>query len=514
MLCSCGDARWGKAGRRSVGETVLQCRQLTVRGLLYLEARSGHTCVPCLPAGLFRNTLFPTTTAAHRDALINVALLIVDLIRQDCLVDERLALRRNKHAEHHVHKTRGHEAQEPAKVIRPLSHPNLDARIDAVYQSGEVRRNANKKCDNRSPVAAVRVPVDAVRLVQRKRVVLARVDQPKVKDHDRRNGSEEDGVRDHEVEEAPCAREDLPGDQGPRHDRADELASPDVDEARKQRRQIVRRGQRVGGDVDAQRGQSEAEGPEEAARAVVPVRDQRDRVPVELAVLDGAGRRGRDADERDEGEDERQERDVDDLPLDADAGVAGEISLGFPNDTRQTRQKRPRIRRPLQRRLLIPHLAAIRRSKRPDQDSNPSHRHNNRLCHKQPAQIIRMHTQKRQREEPEQKKADHGISLDALTLRNAIAQRQKRGPDSAQHALDRIRAVHVLNRKPEDGQDGARHYRYVRAPETPRGARQHGERRVVDDADGAVERDHEGDDEEGEGHDAEGFAPCEAWTGW
>lgn len=81
-----------------------------------------------------------------------------------------------------------------------------------------------------------------------------------------------------------------------------------------------------------------------------------------------------------------------------------------------------------------------------------------------------MHTQKRQRNEPKQKKTNHSIRLDTLALGDAIAQRQKRRPDGSNHALDRVGAVHVLNREPEDGEDGARYDGDVGPPETPGGA--------------------------------------------
>lgn len=68
-----------------------------------------------------------------------------------------------------------------------------------------------------------------------------------------------------------------------------------------------------------------------------------------------------------------------------------------------------------------------------------------------------MHTQKRQLNQPKQEEANHRIRLNALRLGNAIVQRQKGGPNSHDHGFDGIRAIHVLDCEPEDGEDRARY---------------------------------------------------------
>lgn len=50
-------------------------------------------------------------------------------------------------------------------------------------------------------------------------------------------------------------------------------------------------------------------------------------VPLQLAVADLTGRGGGDADKGDESKDYGEEGNVEELPFDRDAGVAGEISL-------------------------------------------------------------------------------------------------------------------------------------------------------------------------------------------
>ena len=66
-----------------------------------------------------------------------------------------------------------------------------------------------------------------------------------------------------------------------------------------------------------------------------------------------------------------------------------------------------------------------------------------------------------------------------------------------------------MDGEPEDGEDGSRDDGNVGAPEAPGGAGDDGEGHVVEDTDCTIKSDDEGDDEEGEGDNAEGFAPCQ-----
>lgn len=159
---------------------------------------------------------------------------------------------------------------------------------------------------------------------------------------------------------------------------------------------------------------------------------------------------------------------------------------------------------------MIPHISAIRCLERPDQNRNPRNWHNDALSHEQPAEIIRMHAQKWQTDQPEDEKADHGIRLDTLTLRNRVLEGQERRPNRTNHDLDAVRPVHVLDREPENAENRTRNDGQVRSPETPGCACKNWEGDVVNHANGTVQGDYEGDDEEGEGYDAERLAPCQA----
>jgi len=97
-----------------------------------------------------------------------------------------------------------------------------------------------------------------------------------------------------------------------------------------------------------------------------------------------------------------------------------------------------------------------------------------------------MHNQERHTAKPEDEETDHGRCIDALALGNTVLEGEERGPDGTDHDAHGIRAVHVLNGEPEDGEDGARYDGDVGAPETPGGARDDGEGDVVEDADCAV----------------------------
>ena len=85
-------------------------------------------------------------------------------------------------------------------------------------------------------------------------------------------------------------------------DRAEDLAAADVDVAREEDGHVVRGGERVGGDVGAERGEHEGERGKERGRAVVPLVDERERVPEHLAVQDDACRGHGDARESDQSE--------------------------------------------------------------------------------------------------------------------------------------------------------------------------------------------------------------------
>ena len=91
-------------------------------------------------------------------------------------------------------------------------------------------------------------------------------------------------------------------------------------------------------------------------------------------------------------------------------------------------------------------------------------------------------------------------------------QRQERWPDSGNHAFNSIGPIHVLDRVPENSKDRARYDGDIGPPETPGCAGKDRKRRVMDDADCTVESDYERDSEEGQGYDADGLSPCEAWT--
>lgn len=162
-------------------------------------------------------------------------------------------------------------------------------------------------------------------MIQSDDVVLHAVDPPEIPHQDRGDGTQEDAVRRHEVEEAARGRQDLPRHHDPRDQGADELAAADVDVAGAQRGQVVGGREAVGGDVDAQRGEGEGEAGEEAARSARPVGHQAGWVPVQRTVLGLSGGRAGDADEGDEGEDERQHGHVEPLPFDACFAISGEI---------------------------------------------------------------------------------------------------------------------------------------------------------------------------------------------
>ena len=162
-------------------------------------------------------------------------------------------------------------------------------------------------------------------MIEGEDVVFHTVDEPKVPDQDGGDGAEEDAVGGHEVQEPARGREDLPGDQGPGDEGAEELAAADVDVGGEHGGEVVGGREAVGGDVDAQRGEAEGDPGEEPAGAVGPVGDQGGRVPVQGAVVRFSGGGAGDADEGDEGEYDWEHGHVEPLPFDARVAVAGEV---------------------------------------------------------------------------------------------------------------------------------------------------------------------------------------------
>lgn len=149
-------------------------------------------------------------------------------------------------------------------------------------------------------------------------------------------------------------------------------------------------------------------------------------------------------------------------------------------------------------------------NKSPDQNRNPRNRDHHRLDSKQPAQLIRMHTQEWELQDPKDQKSNHPIRRDTLRHGDIIAQLQVTRPNRPDHHTDRISSIHILDSKPEHGENQPRNYGDIRAPEAPAGASDDREGDVVDGADGTITGNHEGDDEEGDGYDGNCFAVGEA----
>lgn len=74
---------------------------------------------------------------------------------------------------------------------------------------------------------------EPMRVVQSDNVILPLVHPPKVPDKDGADGTEEDTVGGHEVEETACAGKDLPGNHDPGNDGAEELSTTNIDIGRK-----------------------------------------------------------------------------------------------------------------------------------------------------------------------------------------------------------------------------------------------------------------------------------------
>lgn len=179
----------------------------------------------------------------------------------------------------------------------------------------------------------------------------------------------------------------------------------------------------------------------------------------------------------------------------------------IPQNRGHIRQEQPATLRPGDRRRLLvkdPSTTFLR-NKSPNQNRNPRNRDHHRFDSKQPAQFIRMHTQERELQDPKNQERNHPIRRDTLRRGDIIPQLQITGPNRPDHDTDRIPPIHILDSKPEHGENQPRNDGDIRAPEAPAGAGNHREGDVVGGADGAITGNHEGDDEEGDGYDGNCF---------
>jgi hypothetical protein len=152
-------------------------------------------------------------------------------------------------------------------------------------------------------------------------VVVTPLDQPVIGCHDASHGSQEDGVAAHKGKEGAGGTQDLPGHENPAgNDGGDHAATSDVDPAREEDRQVVGGRDGVGRDVGANLGDVPGKSGEEGGGTtsgahVEPQADDVERVPEGLAGEDSGGRGRHDAKHAADGEDEGQERQLDELAL-------------------------------------------------------------------------------------------------------------------------------------------------------------------------------------------------------
>ena len=65
------------------------------------------------------------------------------------------------------------------------------------------------------------------------------MDYPKIEKHDCTDGPEKDGIGTHEVQEGARRGEDLPGDESPANEGAEELTTADIDDSWHESHQVI-----------------------------------------------------------------------------------------------------------------------------------------------------------------------------------------------------------------------------------------------------------------------------------
>lgn len=119
------------------------------------------------------------------------------------------------------------------------------------------------------------------------------------------------------------------------------------------------------------------------------------------------------------------------------------------------RQKQPAIFGPRDRRFLLgkDRTTTFLNCKGPDQDPNPGHRNQDGLDGEQPPQLIGMHAQKGELNDPKDQKGHHSRGRDPLRCRDGIFHIQITGPNGPDHHSHRIPSVDILNGKPKHGEN-------------------------------------------------------------
>lgn len=154
-------------------------------------------------------------------------------------------------------------------------------------------RQCHKPSDKRTPVESVIVPVyPNAWLEQMRDVDPIPAPHPEVIGHDDSRGrAEEQGVRSQEGQERGCFGLDLPRTDGEADDGAHKLASADVDVPWKESRQIIRKRDRVTGDVGHDVEEDKHQAGEELGAARIEIVDRHQRVPLDFTVENRTGDR-------------------------------------------------------------------------------------------------------------------------------------------------------------------------------------------------------------------------------
>ena len=124
---------------------------------------------------------------------------------------------------------------------------DLDARIDSLGHTWQVRSQGNHKRNRSSPVGSSRVvPVPSMPSVQTWHINFLILNNPIIGSQDRSNRRQENRQPAHERQQALSTRDNLPRHHGPasRHSR-DDCTSSDIDILRTQVHHIVRAGNNV-----------------------------------------------------------------------------------------------------------------------------------------------------------------------------------------------------------------------------------------------------------------------------
>ncbi|MCO5554337.1 hypothetical protein L7F22_007866 [Adiantum nelumboides] len=181
-------------------------------------------------------------------------------------------------------------AKDPGHLERHPGRAAVERVINRLGKAWHRGDETNKESDISTPIPAVRVPVEAVGLVELADVDLLALYDEKVGNHDGGQARSVGGVAEEKGDESLAAPDDVPGRRDDTDDGGKSVGTEAVDVPWRKRHRVVGKGDAVGAELVAERGQDKGSGDKEFGGARIELVQECGKVPDELAPELLAGR--------------------------------------------------------------------------------------------------------------------------------------------------------------------------------------------------------------------------------